>query len=552
VHLELGPGEEREVHFVLGQGSDRTHSLELVRRWRDPAAIEPALERTKAFWDELLDGIQVRTPDAAMDLMLNRWFLYQTVASRLFARSGFYQSGGAIGFRDQLQDVLSLTHVAPARVRSHLLECAAHQFEEGDVLHWWHPPSGRGVRTRCSDDLLWLPFATAAYLEASGDESILEESVPFLHGAPLSPEETERYSLFSSAQPPQRRSLFEHCQRALERGVTRGPNDLPLMGAGDWNDGMNLVGAGGVGESVWLGWFSIAAIRGFVTLCERRNEVELASHWRRRAAEVERAIEASGWDGAWYRRALDDEGRPWGSRDSEECRIDSIAQSWSVLSGAAPKERAREALEAAEMELVREDDSLVALLWPPFDATLREPGYIKSYPPGVRENGGQYTHAAAWLGLAFAQIGEPDRAMRILRLINPIGHALTREAAERYRVEPYVLAADVASVPPHVGRGGWTWYTGAAAWAWRLGIEGILGIRRVEGGVRFDPCIPTSWGCAKARIRGPEGILVVSIEDPDAVGRGVLELEVDGSTVLCQGKHVHEYYMTHDTRPSKI
>jgi cyclic beta-1,2-glucan synthetase len=300
------------------------------------------------------------------------------------------------------------------------------------------------------------------------------------------------------------------------------------MGAGDWNDGMNRVGADGVGESVWLGWFAIAAMRGFVDLCERRRERELASHWRRRAAKLERAVEANGWDGAWYRRAFDDEGRPWGSRDSEECRIDSIAQSWSVLSGAASEERAREALGAAEAELVREDEGLVALLWPPFDATLRDPGYIRSYPPGVRENGGQYTHAAAWLGLAFAQIAEPDRAMRILRLINPIGHALTREAAECYRVEPYVLAADVASVAPHIGRGGWTWYTGAAAWAWRLGIEGLLGIRRVEGGVRIDPCIPTSWGHAQVRIRGPAGTLVVSIEDPEGVGTGALDVEIDG------------------------
>ncbi|MBW2230955.1 MAG: cellobiose phosphorylase [Deltaproteobacteria bacterium] len=525
VHLELGPGEEREVHFVLGQGRDRTHSLELVRRWRDPEAIASGLERTTAFWDELLDAIQVRTPDAALDLMLNRWFLYQALASRLFARSGFYQSGGAIGFRDQLQDMLSLTHVAPARLRSHLLECAAHQFEEGDVLHWWHPPSGRGVRTRCSDDLLWLPFAVAAYVGATGDESVLDERIPFLDADPLSPEESERYGLFDGGQ---RRSLFEHCERALERGVTRGPHDLPLIGACDWNDGMNRVGERGVGESIWLGWFAIAAIRGFVTLCEHREELELANHWRRRAAELERAVEASGWDGAWYRRALDDDGLPWGSSESEECRIDSIAQSWSVLSGGAAPARAREALESAESELVREDEGLVALLWPPFDATLRDPGYIKAYPPGVRENGGQYTHAATWLGWAFARIGEPDRAMRILGLINPIGHALTREAAERYRVEPYVLAADVASVPPHIGLGGWTWYTGAAAWAWRLGIEGILGIRRVPGGVRIDPCIPTSWGHAQVRIRGPAGTLVVAIEDPDGVGRGVVEMEVEG------------------------
>ncbi|MAE97341.1 MAG: cellobiose phosphorylase [Deltaproteobacteria bacterium] len=526
VHLELAAGEALAVHFVLGQGRDRAHALELVDRWREPTAIEPAIERVEAFWEGLLGRVQVRTPDAETDLMLNRWLLYQTVASRLFARSGFYQSGGAVGFRDQLQDVLGLLHVAPERVRSHLLECAAHQFEEGDVLHWWHPPRGRGVRTRCSDDLLWLPFATATYVEATGDESVLDVSIPFLEGPPLGPDETERYGLF--ARSAQARSLFEHCERALERGVTSGPGELPLMGSGDWNDGMNRVGERGVGESVWLGWFAIATIRGFSQLCERHGDRELADHWRRRMAELERAVDARGWDGGWYWRAFADDGRAWGSHESEECRIDSIAQSWSVLSGAAPEGRARQALDAAESELVREDDGLVEFLWPPFDATSRDPGYIKAYPPGIRENGGQYSHAAAWLGWGLVELGEPDRAMRILRLLNPIRHAGTREEAERYRVEPYVMAADVASVAPHVGRGGWTWYTGASAWTWRLGVEGILGIRPAPGGVRIEPCLPRSWGRAEAVLRGPAGTLQISIEDPEGVGRGVAEVKIDG------------------------
>jgi cyclic beta-1,2-glucan synthetase len=526
VHLELDPGEERELHFMLGQGRDREHSLELVRRWRDPATLQTGHEQTRAFWDEQLGRIQVDTPDAAANLLLNRWLLYQALASRVFARSGFYQSGGAIGFRDQLQDLLGLLHAAPERLRAHLLHCAAHQFEEGDVLHWWHPPAGRGVRTRCSDDLLWLPYATAAYVEATGDVSILEERVPFLAGASLAPEEGERYARFEPS--PESRSLFEHCQRALERGVTRGAHDLPLMGTGDWNDGMNRVGRRGVGESVWLGWFAIAAIRGFAGLCTRRGEADLADHWRRRMAELEHAVEAQGWDGAWYRRAVDDDGRPWGSRESEECRIDSIAQSWSVLSGVTPQDRARTALASAEAELVCEEGGLVRLLTPPFDLSRRDPGYIKAYPPGVRENGGQYTHAAAWLGLAFAGLGEPESAMRIFGLIQPLGHGATRAAAERYRVEPYVVAADIASEPPHVGRGGWTWYTGAAAWTWRLGVEGILGIRRVDGGVRIVPCIPPHWQRAEVRVRGPAGTLCISIEDPDAVGAGRVELEVDG------------------------
>jgi cyclic beta-1,2-glucan synthetase len=526
IHLELQPDEEIEVHFVLGQGCDRAQTVELVRRWRDPAAIGPAWESTKTFWDDVLEQIRVRTPDAATNLMLNRWLLHQTLACRLFARSAFYQSGGAFGFRDQLQDALALTHAAPDRLRWQLLECAAHQFAEGDVLHWWHPPSGRGVRTRISDDLLWLPFAAAHYVESTGDEAVLDESIPFLQGALLSPGESERYARFQSES--RGTSLFEHCQRALERGVSRGSHDLPLIGAGDWNDGMNRVGAQGVGESIWLGWFAIAAIQGFVNLCELRGEVDLARHWRSRRAELSRAVETSGWDGSWYRRALDDLGQPWGSHESEECRIDSIAQSWSVLSRAGDETRTREALRSVETELVREDEGLIRLLWPPFDHTLRDPGYIKAYPPGIRENGGQYTHAAAWLGWAYAKLGEADRAMRIFRLINPIGHALDRDAAIRYRVEPYVVAADIASVAPHVGRGGWTWYTGAAGWTWRLGVEGLLGIRRVASGLSIQPCIPTDWGEAEVRYRCPNGVLVISIEDPERVGHGRVRLDVDG------------------------
>ena len=529
IHVELAPGETRSFHFVLGQGADRSQSLALVQRWRAAEAVESACRETRAFWDDLLDAVQVRTPDPAVDVMLNRWLLYQTIASRIFARSGFYQSGGAIGFRDQLQDMLGLLQIAPSRVRAHLIECASHQFAEGDVLHWWHPPSGRGVRTRCSDDLLWLPYATALYVEATGDDSILDEEVPFLEGAPLAAGEAERYARFGRGD--RAFSLFHHCGRALERGVTRGARDLPLMGSGDWNDGMNRVGAGGAGESVWLGWFAISAMRGFIELCDRRNESDLAAHWRRRRTELARAVEAKGWDGEWYRRAIDDDGRAWGSNESEECRIDSIAQSWSVLSLSSMDERARTAISSAESSLVQADDRIVRLLWPPFDATLRDPGYIKSYPPGIRENGGQYTHAAAWLGWALVELREPDRAMRILRLINPIGHALDSDSLDRYRVEPYVLAADVAGVAPHIGRGGWTWYTGAAAWSWRLGVEGILGVQRVPGGVRVDPCIPTDWEWAEVRVRGPAGDLRIEISDPERVGHGVRQIEVDGKPI---------------------
>jgi len=526
VHLDVGPGETGEVVFALGQGRDRTHATELVQLWQDPAQVERGWTDTIRHWDRWLGAVRVRTPDPAFDLSTNRWLQYQTLASRLLARAGFYQAGGAIGFRDQLQDVLAFLHADPARTRAHLLVCAAHQFEEGDVLHWWHPPSDRGVRTRCSDDLLWLPYTTCHYVEATGDESILDEAVPFLRAAPLAAGEQDRYAHFDVGND--RRSLFEHCERALERGVTCGAHGLPLIGSGDWNDGMDRVGRRGRGESVWLGWFAIATIDRFVELCARRGEKELADRWRARARELEQAIETSGWDGAWYRRAFDDDGRPWGSAACDECRIDSIAQSWSALSGAAAPERARKALESAERELVREDDRVIRLLWPPFAATPRDPGYIKAYPPGIRENGGQYTHAAAWLGWAFAAIGDGERAWRVRRLLDPIRHASVRADAERYAVEPYVLAADIGSVSPHIGRGGWTWYTGSAAWTWRLGVEALLGLRLRRGRLIIDPCLPPDWDGYQADVRGPAGTLAIRVEDPERVGRGVAAIAMDG------------------------
>jgi cyclic beta-1,2-glucan synthetase len=528
VHVELGEDESTELSFVLGQGRDAEHTHELLQRWRDPGQAEAAFERLCAHWDRLLGAVTIRTPDPALDVLVNRWLLYQTLSSRVLGRAGYYQSGGAIGYRDQLQDVLALVHAEPARVRAHLLECARHQFEAGDVLHWWHPGSERGVRTRCSDDLLWLPFATCHYVEATGDLAILDEPVAFLAAPPLLPEEDDRYGRF---EPGETRPFFEHCERALERGVTRGPQHLPLMGAGDWNDGMNRVGARGRGESVWLAWFCIATARSFADLCERRGEPHLAEAWRRRAREIEGAVAEVGWDGEWYRRAFDDEGRPWGSASCEECRIDSIAQSWSALCGLAPSERTRQALLSAERHLVREDDGVVRLLWPPFDATARDPGYIKAYPPGIRENGGQYTHAAVWLAWAFAAVGDGDRAARIFRLANPLHHGADAAGIAGYRVEPYVIAADLGARAPHVGRGGWTWYTGSAAWAWRFAVEGLLGLQRRQGALRIAPCLPRAWRGFEATLRCEGGVLDLRVEDPDGLGRGAVEIEVDGEAV---------------------
>jgi len=526
VHLDIAAGETAEAVFVLGQGDSHTHTAELARRWKQPDQVEAGLVRLNRYWDDRLGAVRVHTPDPAFDVMVNRWLLYGTLASRALARAGFYQAGGAFGFRDQLQDVLALFHADPGFARAHILESAARQFEEGDVLHWWHPPSNRGVRTRCSDDLLWLPYVVSRYVDATGDTSILWEEVPFLRAPTLSEEEIDRYARFDHAT--ERFTLFEHCHRALERGVTEGAHGLPLIGSGDWNDGMDRIGRGKRGESVWLAWFAIAAMKGFAKLCAREQRNGLMERWTSRMRQLEQAVENAGWDGQWYRRAFDDDERPWGSATNDECRIDLIAQSWAVLSGVAAPERTWAAIDAATEELVRKDEKVVRLLWPPFDKTPRDPGYIKAYPPGIRENGGQYSHAAAWLGFAYADLGNGDAAAQIFEMINPISRSSTPSDMALYRVEPYVVAADIASVPPHVGRGGWTWYTGAAAWTWRLGVEAILGLRLREGLLAIDPCLPNGWGVFEAEIRGPQGSISIRVEDPEQIGRGVVEIVVDG------------------------
>jgi len=526
VHLDLPASADDEVVFTLGEGTDREHALDLVDRWRETRAADVAWEQLARFWDDRLGAIQVATPDLAMNVMLNRWLLYQAIASRMLARTGFYQSSGAIGFRDQLQDAMALVLVEPARCRAHLLDCAARQFEEGDVLHWWHPPSARGVRTRCSDDLLWLPFAVAHYVSATGDAAVLDERMPFLKGRALGEKEDDLYAVFEAGD--QAASLLEHCERALDRGVTRGAHGLPLIGSCDWNDGMNRIGRLGRGESVWLGWFAIAAMNGFASICQPRRTAEQADRWRRRACELAHAVEEHGWDGDWYRRAIDDEGRALGSRENNECQIDSIAQSWAVISGGGSRARAVQALGAVERHLVDVDERLVRLLTPPFSEGHRDPGYIRAYPPGIRENGGQYTHAATWVGWAFADLGDGERTARTFDLLNPIGHARDRAAVAHYLVEPYVVAADIGGARPYIGRGGWTWYTGSAAWLWRLGIERVVGLRPEAGGVRIEPCFPRSWRHVEIVLRRPGGGLLVTIENPDGVETGVAQLQVDG------------------------
>jgi cyclic beta-1,2-glucan synthetase len=528
VHVDLGPGEETELSFFLGQAEDRARALEIVRRLRVPGAVEEAWRSCRAFWDRLLGAVRVRTPDADLDRLCNRWLLYQSLASRFLGRTAFYQSSGAFGFRDQLQDVLAFVHCEPALTRRHLLEAAAHQFVEGDVLHWWHPPGGAGVRTRCSDDLLWLVYATAEYVAATGDVHVLHERVPFLAGEPLGPGEDVRFGRFA---PAEEATLLEHCQRALSRGFTAGPHGLPLIGDGDWNDGMNRVGAHGRGESVWLGWFLYACTERLASLLERVGQPGEAQQWRERLPALTRALSDHGWDGGWYRRAYHDDGTPIGSAHSPPPHIDSIAQSWAVLSGAGDPERIELALASADRLLVREHDRLVLLLAPPFGAHGPEPGYISAYPPGVRENGGQYTHAAAWLGWAHAVRGDGNAAHRIFALLNPLERTRSQQGVEHYRVEPYVLAADVYARPPWVGRGGWTWYTGAAAWTWRLAIEAILGLRRRDGALELDPCIPSHWDGFEAWVREGELTVHVVVHNAGGAGRGVGAARIDGRSV---------------------
>jgi cyclic beta-1,2-glucan synthetase len=525
VSLTLEPNEERTVIGLLGEATDTASVSSLVRQSRAPQSITAAFDDVRNFWNGLLGTVQVKTPDRALDLMLNRWLLYQALACRIWGRSAFYQSSGAFGFRDQLQDVLALLFAAPHLARQHIIRAASRQFIEGDVQHWWHEPSGRGVRTKFSDDRLWLVYAVLQYVSATGDASLLDEHVPFLEGRLLQPEEHEAYEPATVSQ--QQGSIYEHCVRAIGVSLATGQHGLPLMGTGDWNDGMSLVGAGGKGESVWLGWFLVSLLPQFADVAAARGDGDLAGRYRRHAETLTAAVEGA-WDGEWYRRAYFDDGTPLGAAVNQECRIDSLAQSWSVLSGAGAPDRAREAMESTDTHLVRRNEGLVLLLTPPFDQMKPSPGYIQGYVPGVRENGGQYTHAALWTVMAFAAMGDGDRAAQLFSMLNPLNRSRASDDVQRYRAEPYVVAADVYSRPPHTGRGGWTWYTGSAAWMYRVGLESILGLRRNGGALQIDPCIPKTWPGYEITARTPRAEYRITIENPNGVNRGVARIEIDG------------------------
>lgn len=525
-HVSLAPGETHELTVLVGSGVGRGDAVALARRYRNPRDANTELDRFVAAWRKRLDTVTVKTPEPTFDLIVNQWSLYQALSCRMWGRIALYQSSGAYGFRDQLQDSMAFVYAEPKLARDHIVFASSRQFEEGDVQHWWHPDSGRGVRTRFADDLIWLPYVLNHYIRVTGDTSVLDEVTPYVKLRPLEPDEDEIYDVPDVST--RTATIYDHSVHALRRACTNGVHGLPLIGGGDWNDGMNRVGVDGKGESVWLAWFLCTTLREFAKHARARGDQATVDWLETTADAYNSAVETTSWDGEWYRRAYYDDGAPLGSHVNTECRIDSIAQSWSVISHSANPERARTAMQSFDKYLVREDARLLMLLTPAFDRGTHDPGYIQGYLPGVRENGAQYTHAALWAVQATAMLGNGDRAFELYQMINPITHALTPDAVATYKVEPYVVAADVYTAEGHLGRGGWTWYTGSASWLYRVGLEAILGFTKSGSTLVVDPCIPASWTEFEIEYRHGSTVYSITVRNPDGVQCGVVSTTVDG------------------------
>ncbi len=525
----MHPGESVDVVVLLGADRSESGVKSLLTTFRDVERARAEIERAKSEWRRRLGTIKVRTPSEEFDRVENGWLLYQALSCRMWGRTALYQSSGAYGFRDQLQDSMAFLYAEPEVARAHIVRSAGRQFVEGDVQHWWHPKSGRGVRTRFSDDLVWLPFVVAHYVEVTGDKSLLDEQVSFITMRELGPDETELYD--APQLSDEKGSIYEHCLRALHKACTVGQHGMPLIGTGDWNDGFSRVGIGGKGVSVWLAWFLIATLKRIAAIAAERGDAKTHDDFVERAEQYRAAIERETWDGEWYVRAYYDDGYPLGSKKSEEAHIDSIAQTWSLLSGAGQPDRSRTAMLSLEHELVRNDARLIMLLTPPFDKTTHDPGYIKGYLPGVRENGAQYTHAATWAVWATVLAGEGNRAFELFQMLNPMTHTRDVASVQRYKVEPYVVVADIYTATQHVGRGGWTWYTGSASWLYRTGIEAILGFTRRGDTLTMNPCIPAAWDEFTIEYTFRSTTYFVRVQNPSHVERGVKSVCVDGNVL---------------------
>lgn len=527
--LEIPPGETIEVIFLFGEESDRESALSLMDRYAGVNDIRNALSEVRESWQRRLSGVKITTPSRELDLLMNGWLAYQTLACRIWARSALYQSGGAFGFRDQLQDAAALVYLSPDLTRRQLLLHAAHQFVEGDVLHWWHPPKARGLRTRFADDLLWLPYLTAHYIQTTGDREVLDEVVPFMKARHLEPGEDEVF--LEPEGSGESADLYEHCCRAVDRSLTKGRHGLPLFGTGDWNDGMNRVGREGKGESVWMGFFLYDLLGNFIPICRGRGDMDRVGRCTEYREQLLWALNDQGWDGEWYRRGFYDNGATLGSHRDAECRIDALAQAWSILSGAAPESRASSAMDSVERHLISEEEGIIRLLTPPFDKTPNDPGYIRGYVRGVRENGGQYTHVALWVVRALAELGRNDRVARLLNMISPITHTRNEERVGVYQGEPYVVAADIYGADPHVGRAGWTWYTGSSGWMYRVALESLLGFTVLDGQTLvLKPCVPDDWPhfTIEYRLPGEETRYSIRVVNPQGRARSVVAAAVDG------------------------